>query len=68
MSWALVRAVCVRSAVALPAAGNGLIRLRWLISKNSHVSVWAVVLSRLRSGLSTHLGCLSFEGQGAFAS
>ncbi|WVX50185.1 hypothetical protein ROLI_032810 [Roseobacter fucihabitans] len=26
-----------------------------------------VVLSRLRSGLSTHLGSLSFEGQGAFA-
>ncbi len=27
----------------------------------------AMVLSRLRSGLSTHLGSLSFEGQGAFA-
>jgi putative transposase len=26
-----------------------------------------VVLSRLRSGLSTHLGSLSFKGQGAFA-
>ncbi len=26
-----------------------------------------MVLSRLRSGLSTHLGSLSFEGQGAFA-
>jgi hypothetical protein len=26
-----------------------------------------VVLSRLRSGLSIHLGSLSFEGQGAFA-
>jgi hypothetical protein len=26
-----------------------------------------LVLSRLRSGLSTHLGSLSFEGQGAFA-
>ena len=27
----------------------------------------AMVLSRLRSGLSIHLGSLSFEGQGAFA-
>jgi len=26
-----------------------------------------LVLSRLRSGLSTHLGSLSFEGQGAFS-
>jgi hypothetical protein len=26
-----------------------------------------LVLSRLRSGLSIHLGSLSFEGQGAFA-
>jgi hypothetical protein len=29
--------------------------------------VAVVVLSRLRSGLSIHLGSLSFEGQGAFA-
>ncbi|MDB4052955.1 GNAT family N-acetyltransferase [Octadecabacter sp.] len=27
----------------------------------------SLVLSRLRSSLSTHLGSLSFEGQGAFA-
>lgn len=27
----------------------------------------AMVLSHLRSGLCTHLGSLSFEGQGAFA-
>jgi hypothetical protein len=37
-----------------------------------HPSAWMtpkspVVLSRLRSGLSTHLCGLSFEGQGAFA-
>jgi hypothetical protein len=31
------------------------------------MSLPTVVLSRLRFGLSTHLGCLSFEGQGAFA-
>jgi hypothetical protein len=28
---------------------------------------FGLVLSRLRSGLSTHLGSLSFKGQGAFA-
>ena len=31
------------------------------------VTLAQVILSRLRSGLSTHLGSLSFEGQGAFA-
>jgi hypothetical protein len=37
--------------------------------KNADISARrdALVLFRLRSGLSTHLSCLSFEGQGAFA-
>ncbi len=30
--------------------------------------IYVMVLSRLRSGLSVHLGSLSFEGQGAFTS
>jgi hypothetical protein len=35
-------------------------------SGSDHVRQF-LVLSRLRSGLSTHLCSLSFEGQGAFA-
>ncbi|WP_262386569.1 hypothetical protein ROLI_021920 [Roseobacter fucihabitans] len=44
------------------------IRLKFCLSGCSDFRLCAqLVLSRLRSGLSTHLGSLSFEGQGAFA-
>ncbi len=33
-----------------------------------NIAIAELVLSRLRSGLSVHLGSLSFEGQGAFTS
>ena len=41
-----------------------------LIVRNSigmNSATQLLVLSRLRSGLPTHLGSLSFEGQGTFA-
>jgi hypothetical protein len=48
------------SLVGAPAA-----YLRQLPAPLAGINLLA--LSRLRSGLSTHLGSLSFEGQGAFA-
>ena len=37
------------------------------VAASSETARRLLVLSRLRSGLSPHLGSLSFEGQGAFA-
>jgi hypothetical protein len=34
-----------RTKPVLQATGSGLIRLRWLISTNSRVSVWAVMVA-----------------------
>jgi hypothetical protein len=65
-------AYCSPIAISLTAltsdlAGNDLCTNPAAPAASASCTIWGLVLSRLRSGLSIHLGSLSFEGQGAFA-
>ena len=64
------RLECVLSIVLVPVAfwaGESCLERAVLIAPVFLVLIVELVLSRLRSGLSTHLCGLSFECQGAFA-